>query len=312
MFRCRTGTTCQSTPPLVWATSGSPKWKEQQDHIPCLESQELPEWHAIVRIYAPRKLTFPGDKFKAIGALADIYRMKTNHTYIAGLWKESLLHDLCWLVDVSERSQAKLSSQNWEPRPLDYRAPSWSWAAVDIHENSLFFFIDEGPHSIVRSTLGMEADAVIVDVALQQTEPSSIYEQIHFMHLKETYGQILSAHLIIEGSTSSVNWYYNLFPRSPSLLPLHEYNTITTRDALEVDWSNDYGACMPVTALVLTRWIETDQTHTTYYIFGLLLVEVAEHIYRRVGTFRSCSQPLPSEGFSGLTKVFQRQTLAII
>jgi hypothetical protein len=305
VFTCRTGAKCQGARSLLWAARGSLKWKEQQDQIPCLDSQELPDWHAIVRAYAPRKLTFPGDKLKAIAALADIYEKKTEHTYIAGLWEESLVHDLCWVIDVKEGPQGTTSGHNWEPRPPEYRAPSWSWAAAEIHEDSLFYFLDEGPDSFVRRTLGMETDAVILHVDLQQPQLGS------FLSRNTTYGQILSAYLIIEGFTSSANWHYNDLISSSSLT-LHEYDTITTRDALEVGWSNDEVACMPVTALILTRWVDSYEADTDYYIFGLLLVEVSEHTYRRVGTFRSWSDNPPIGGFSDLTKAFQRRTLTIV
>jgi hypothetical protein len=49
----------------------------------------------------------------------------TGDTYLAGLWKASLLHGLTWLLDPedAEFKDAK--------RPTTYRAPSWSWACVE-------------------------------------------------------------------------------------------------------------------------------------------------------------------------------------
>ncbi|RAL64229.1 hypothetical protein DID88_002121 [Monilinia fructigena] len=48
--------------------------------------------------------------------------------YLAGLWKDSLVKDLCWYVQVSENHCAP-------SRAKPYRAPTWSWASVDFKDN---------------------------------------------------------------------------------------------------------------------------------------------------------------------------------
>jgi hypothetical protein len=76
-------------------------------------------WQTLCTHYAHRKLTFPEDKLPAISGMASKVARKVQSDYLAGLWKNNLVHDLFWHPS--------------EPptRPEKYRAPSWSWASLD-------------------------------------------------------------------------------------------------------------------------------------------------------------------------------------
>jgi len=80
-------------------------------------------WIKIVHQYSLSKLTFPRDKLIAISAVAGkMHRLLENQdTYVAGLWKKYIHHQLHWQVAPGLANT----------RPATYRAPSWSWAAVD-------------------------------------------------------------------------------------------------------------------------------------------------------------------------------------
>jgi hypothetical protein len=88
---------------------------QSHNAIPCLEDQDLPNWHEIVEDYAIRRLTILDDRLKAIPALADMYKKQTQQCYVAGLWKETLFQDLCWRIG---------GSIPFTSRPSKYRAPS--------------------------------------------------------------------------------------------------------------------------------------------------------------------------------------------
>ena len=83
--------------------------------------QYLQQWWAtVVRLYTSANLTFPRDKLPALSGIARRIRSQKGGQYLAGLWRdENIEAQLCWRVD--------------EPRerPDRWRAPSWSWAAVD-------------------------------------------------------------------------------------------------------------------------------------------------------------------------------------
>lgn len=83
------------------------------------------DWYKIVADYSSRVITYEEDKLPALAGLAIEYGKASGKTYLAGLWKESLLDDLLW-------RQGKFEYSNEEPlTPAKYRAPSWSWASVD-------------------------------------------------------------------------------------------------------------------------------------------------------------------------------------
>ncbi|KAK0127753.1 hypothetical protein ONS96_007266 [Cadophora gregata f. sp. sojae] len=79
----------------------------------------LKAWNWIVRTYSFCGLTKSSDKLPAISSLVKRLRSSTNDEYVVGLWRSVLPQQLFW-------------ETLYQPPPLkDYRAPSWSWAAVD-------------------------------------------------------------------------------------------------------------------------------------------------------------------------------------
>lgn len=84
------------------------------------ERQELfRQWRRLVDYYAQLQLSFTSDKLPGISAIARRIGSALGDEYIAGIWKSRLPRDLLW--DVRDRN----------PRPETFRAPSWSWAAID-------------------------------------------------------------------------------------------------------------------------------------------------------------------------------------
>jgi serine/threonine protein kinase len=78
-------------------------------------------WRDIVREYSKRQLTRPFDKLPALAGLAATISVFGGGEYLAGLWIDDLKHSLLWSRDFSVPPAV---------RPT-YRAPSWSWAAID-------------------------------------------------------------------------------------------------------------------------------------------------------------------------------------
>ncbi len=76
-------------------------------------------WQILCSHYSYRELTFPSDKLPAISGIASNFAAKSHSQYLAGLWQDNLVHDLFW------------QSRDAATRPLEYRAPSWSWASLD-------------------------------------------------------------------------------------------------------------------------------------------------------------------------------------
>ncbi|KAF4452762.1 hypothetical protein F53441_4474 [Fusarium austroafricanum] len=81
-------------------------------------------WHALLQEYMSRSLTFESDRLVAFAGIADLFQSHTQispNSYLAGIWRHTLLQDLLWTISDGR----KVST------PQKYRAPSWSWASVE-------------------------------------------------------------------------------------------------------------------------------------------------------------------------------------
>lgn len=90
--------------------------------------QLFTDWYGILMQYTECKLSFPSDKLVAISGVAKdmkerLAELGQDTDYLAGLWRCELPWSLVW----------NLTGPG--TRPSAYRAPSWSWAAVDGRVN---------------------------------------------------------------------------------------------------------------------------------------------------------------------------------
>jgi hypothetical protein len=90
------------------------------------------DWKLVVERYSRTALTESDDKLIAVAGIAELMssRIGNQLKYVAGMWEMYLASQLLWRVkDVDKGGQLILS--NPSRRPTLYRAPSFSWAAVD-------------------------------------------------------------------------------------------------------------------------------------------------------------------------------------
>ncbi|KAI1775317.1 HET-domain-containing protein [Hypoxylon cercidicola] len=136
-FSCRTATADISgplclphlglgLPSSIWCQNTSvyqsPKHKEE-NRAACRRA-----WLQVVKMYCSRELSLASDKLPALGGVAELFHPIIGGRYLAGLWSKDLLHDLLW---------KRLDHPR--PRPSNYRAPSWSWAATDGEVDAYYF-----------------------------------------------------------------------------------------------------------------------------------------------------------------------------
>jgi len=101
-------------------------------------------WLCMVEQYTARKLTKEEDKLPALSGLARRMANITNDSYHAGLWRRDLAYGLAWRMHVYEpvhfcgnpEHDTEIAALTPAERciashPRAWRAPSWSWAAVD-------------------------------------------------------------------------------------------------------------------------------------------------------------------------------------
>lgn len=75
-------------------------------------------WYTLVSDYVVRDLTVFQDRLPAISGIAREMCYQSGYTYLAGLWVEDLNRGLLWNVYGDNHL------------PVEYRAPSWSWASL--------------------------------------------------------------------------------------------------------------------------------------------------------------------------------------
>ncbi|KAL1617604.1 hypothetical protein SLS56_010894 [Neofusicoccum ribis] len=148
IWRCKQAHKCECG--QITGAAGWRKWLgELAKTVPADDFDALEHWEDIVSNYSVRSLGYPEDKLPALSGLAQVFqRDRRQHgkdaTYLAGLWREFLVQGLCWYstTDYSFPLRVALGSRalpNARTRPEEakagaqlYRAPSWSWAAVEL------------------------------------------------------------------------------------------------------------------------------------------------------------------------------------
>jgi hypothetical protein len=124
LFECKTSYRCEcmperkghpTTPSLIPKAVASKKINAVYE-----------AWQQIVEKYSARDLTVPSDKFPAISGIAGKIRKATHNEYLAGLWKGNLASDMLWSAATPKSTDAnRFALDTW-------RAPSFSWASLDI------------------------------------------------------------------------------------------------------------------------------------------------------------------------------------
>jgi hypothetical protein len=298
---CHTNKLCQGDRSLIgWRTDDDDEAEvynyksERQILKPVSKYQDSINWHDMVDGYVTRKLSFSSDKLTALSALASLYRERTGHTYLAGLWKESLINDLCWGTDGNKLF----------PWPKEYRAPSWSWASIDIvAPSSLSGNLVQC--NIYFGSVGTKAQpqAKVTNVTIRQEPPNT------------TFGKIYAGLLTLEApawrtklrhSRQSPYWYNSKYIKLGVSKAFFEADT---KDDGQLEENGTAG--LAVLAVLLRRLVFNGDTVVSYQ--GLILVETLDGMYRRIGLFR-CSDPPGDKEDSGdrLRALFQTQTITIV
>ena len=135
-------------------------------------------WGDVIENYSQRKLTVEDDKLPAVGAVAERYAETAKVSeYLAGMWREELLLQCLWRV--------------WNPkktrRPGKYRAPSWSWAALD---GDVEPWVDEGGEGKVR-----------------KVECELIHAETELCSVKMRFGSVKGGSMRVRARMRRVLWF---------------------------------------------------------------------------------------------------------
>jgi hypothetical protein len=161
-------------------------WKENVENLEMVYNEVFHRWYNILDNYAFRALSVSSDKLPAISGLAREFSSQIHSTYKAGIWLEDMHFGLTW------------SYSEHGIKPDSYRAPSWSWAAMDCFRTgdsfSMYrysFASDTGPKTIYK------AEVLKCVVTLKDDDP---------------YGAVLGGELTLRTFSINLDKMWNLPP----------------------------------------------------------------------------------------------------
>jgi Heterokaryon incompatibility protein (HET) len=168
IFECRNMYSCECTPTFKHTSVTTPALLSMPGEATDRKRQ-FATWHRLVEKYSLRKLTRGSDKLPAISGMALKIQSMVDSRYLAGLWKDNLLEDLLW------SSGPDLESPSLAPRLSEYRAPTWSWASVDIqirYENDISSSSDKG--RIISEVIDADCEAINTNYPLGEVRSGHI------------------------------------------------------------------------------------------------------------------------------------------
>jgi len=159
-------------------------WRDSIQQTKCHLAGWMPHsgpteiWEDVVMQYSNRQLSYPSDKLVAIAGLAKNFR-HPGHRYLAGLWANGLIDQLQWFVRGKELPI--------QARPT-WRAPSWSWAAVQTPVH--YYFLNRLRPS-TESYSAATAEVLNCSVVSNNADP---------------YVEVLSGTLQLLARSTQVSW----------------------------------------------------------------------------------------------------------
>ena len=224
------------------------------DDLKSLEVEEDPGagWRNVVTHYSRLRLTHEKDRLPAISAIVKrMQRVRKGDVYIAGMWKRTLPHDLCWFT----RDGQELARPD---RPGTVM-PSWSWISTSseaLYSNGLEPELSPDDIFVVHNITG--------PAHIGQVSHASIRLKARFMLVKP----ILKDRYPFETLEDADGTWGN------DGLPV---------TCFESGWDFDFTTANPPICIdetfvsVLLSWL-----HERHY-FGIVLREVANKQFERVG-----------------------------
>lgn len=243
------------------------------------EREVLEIWRSILFLYTRSNLTFGTDKLRALAGIVKHIQPLFGNTYRVGIWKDSIILLLGWYCFSG-------SLRRLLPRPVEYRAPTWSWSSTD---NPITFW------------LPFPRSETVFDLKVLAFETTTIGD--------DTAMRNGSGYLLVEGPLNLVtidkNWMHFIVDGRPITL------SRSGRDGPWLDEDTELAMdlyCLPLHHTVVPKNRvagEYDDMNSgsvedgnTYLISFLLLKPKGDYLgfYTRCGVWRS-------EGTEGLLRV---------
>ena len=233
-------------------------------------------WYDVIKAYTACALSKPHDKLIAMSGLVKIIRPGLQDHYLAGLWKAALPTQLLWHVKGAELADGLPSG-----RPQVYRAPSWSWAAVDGR--------------IVPGSLTTNNECILVAIDRAHTVPVSQGDETG--QVKSGFVRLLGVLILVEIKEQGAPYFLSI--NGKDLLNLNGGGHCTIHADIMDEPISGPAFCLPISSAVGSFKLpggisdtNTDPATTTDCIVrtvsGLILHrrDTAENTFERWGYFR--------------------------
>ncbi|KAK5677974.1 hypothetical protein LTS10_009858 [Elasticomyces elasticus] len=162
-YRCKEGLASETFP--GWepdALRGKRKSRNDQDPEMTASGLTHADWDNVVERYSQCELTYASDKIIAISGVAKVFQRSLQDEYVAGYWRSQMPAQLVWDATGDTCS-----------RPIEYKAPSWSWASVESPINFSLDSKDEKSRaeSGIRTVCNVEDITITLKDATNKTGP---------------------------------------------------------------------------------------------------------------------------------------------
>ena len=234
-------------------------------------------WAFIVETYSLGALTIAEDKLPAISGIAKDLKTLLDDEYLAGLWRGNLHRELLWSRAILKTAKIAL--------PLQYRAPTWSWASLDgaidcLHKENNDEDVQQFHCSVLEASVIPLTDDITGPVGAGYLR---VQGPLFVAQMDGTHWVVTTQKLKIQVTMDYVSPGYNVV--EVSRLALVE----PRRNAVTVSMSHKYEYQLEQTAQVfLFTVLEDMHSHSGQtFTAGLILIPLAGERgrYTRIGMF---------------------------
>jgi hypothetical protein len=123
-------------------------------------------WKRVMETYSYTRLTKATDKLIALAGIAKIMSRRIlngrDEDYVAGMWRDNLESQLLWRVDPAVRKDGTYDFHSERPGMDEYRAPSFSWAAIDSERGIKYADVTDFGQDVDKKDLYIRIETVIL------------------------------------------------------------------------------------------------------------------------------------------------------
>ncbi|KAK4619686.1 hypothetical protein CLAFUW4_11093 [Fulvia fulva] len=233
-----------------------------------------PRWESLIEAYSTLQLTNPDDKLLALSGLALAFARENRgfeegRVYVAGLWSNDLVSMLAWETTIADLFTL-------QHRPTQWRAPSFSWAAID---DAVTF---EGSHTHMPFTTSRSAQS-------PDTRSTGMIS-CHVKHKdNDLFGILEACTVVLAGplvhGTSLGPLPSDLADRKRGYFPLYDRD-MSACGTMQPDCAESLVPGLQVTYLLLPQM--NDKTDCRSFLVLVLLQTNTEeyNVHRRIGLGR--------------------------